>query len=66
MGETDPQDRVQATKEHLKEAADDLHSATKGGVHGFGRWICLESQAVEISACRDIERLALLATNVAV
>jgi len=92
MGETDPQDRVQATKEHLKEAADDLHSATKakaaqfqnvvedtwsdaqsrgadvaggnwsiysakpnqGGVHGFWRWISLESQVVEISWYRDI------------
>jgi hypothetical protein len=54
MDETDPQDRVQAAKEHLKEAADDLHSATKGGVHGFGCWSSLESQVVEISGYRDI------------
>jgi hypothetical protein len=26
----------------------------QGGVHGFGRWISLESQVVEISWYRDI------------
>jgi ElaB/YqjD/DUF883 family membrane-anchored ribosome-binding protein len=35
MDETDPQDRVQAAKEHLKEAADDLHSATKAKAAQF-------------------------------
>ena len=29
MDETHSQDRVQAAKEHLNEAADDLHSPTK-------------------------------------
>jgi ElaB/YqjD/DUF883 family membrane-anchored ribosome-binding protein len=35
MDETDPQDRVQAAKEHLKEAGDDLHSATKAKAAQF-------------------------------
>jgi ElaB/YqjD/DUF883 family membrane-anchored ribosome-binding protein len=35
MDETHPQDRVQAAKEHLKGAADDLHSATKAKAAQF-------------------------------
>ena len=35
MDETDPQDRIQAAKEHLNEAADDLHSATKAKATQF-------------------------------
>jgi hypothetical protein len=35
MDETHPQDRVQAAKEHLKGAIDDLHSATKAKAAQF-------------------------------
>ena len=35
MDETHPQDRVQAAKEHLKGAVDDLHSATKAKAAQF-------------------------------
>jgi ElaB/YqjD/DUF883 family membrane-anchored ribosome-binding protein len=35
MDETDPQDRIQAAKEQLNEAADDLHSATKAKATPF-------------------------------
>jgi hypothetical protein len=35
MDETNPHDRVQAAKEHLKEAGDDLHSATKAKAAQF-------------------------------
>jgi hypothetical protein len=35
MDETHPQDRVQAAKEHLKGAVDDLHSATKAEAAQF-------------------------------
>ena len=35
MDETHPQDRVQAAKEHLKGAADDLHSASKAKAAQF-------------------------------
>jgi hypothetical protein len=34
----------------------------QGGVHGFGRWICPESQPVEINDYRDVA-LGTLATN---
>jgi hypothetical protein len=33
MDETNPQDPVQAAKEHVKEAADNLHSAGKAKAH---------------------------------
>jgi ElaB/YqjD/DUF883 family membrane-anchored ribosome-binding protein len=35
MDETHSQDRVRAAKEHLKEAADDLHAATKAKAAEF-------------------------------
>ena len=35
MDETDPQDRIQAAKEQLNEAADDLHAATKAKATQF-------------------------------
>ena len=35
MDEAQPQDRVQATKKHVKEAVDDLHSATKAKATQF-------------------------------
>jgi hypothetical protein len=35
MDETHPQDRVQAAKEHLKGAVDDLHSAAKAKAAEF-------------------------------
>jgi hypothetical protein len=35
MDETHPQDRVQAAKEHLKGAVDDLHSAMKAKAAQF-------------------------------
>jgi hypothetical protein len=50
MGETHPQDRVQATKEHLKEAADDLHSATKAKAAQFQNVVKDHPLATNLSA----------------